>query len=169
MIVGYCSHEDNGPTFPLGSAETIPSALPEVQRRAPSVSAYAYVLRPRYSPPFVLCSAGADASDEHPGVPPVDGLNMWPYITGRVKKSPRTEMMLSNEVDGKGVVKTAALIVNNYKLILGSQMYGFWQGPVYPNASTDHKHEPPVDCTAGASICLLCLQPSGCSKGARRS
>ena len=75
-------------------------------------------------------------------------------------------MMLSNQVDGKGVVKTAALIVNNYKLILGSQMYGFWQGPVYPNASTDHKHEPAVDCTAGASLYLPRRDlPSDCPEG----
>eukprot|EP01052_Picozoa_sp_SAG31_P001351 SAG31_NODE_46_length_30980_cov_226.095107_11_plen_336_part_00 len=62
--------------------------------------------------------------------------------------SPRTEMMVSNE-HKQGVVSTAAIIVGNYKLILGIQLYGFWQGPVYPNASTDHEDEPPIDCAAG--------------------
>ena len=27
--------------------------------------------------------------------------------------------------------------------------YGFWMGPVYPNASTDHTHDRPFDCKAG--------------------
>ena len=33
--------------------------------------------------------------------------------------------------------------------------YGFWQGPVYPNASTDHKNEPQVLCGTG---CLFNIQ-----------
>lgn len=98
--------------------------------------------------------AGANATDDHPGVPSVDGLDLWPYITGKVSQSPRTEMMLSNLVK-KGKVQTAALIVNNYKLILGVQIYGFWQGPVYPNASTDHKHEDPIDCTTGCVFDII--------------
>ena len=102
----------------------------------------------------LLPLAGADPVDNHPGVPPVDGLDMWGYLMGKVRASPRTEMMLSNQVKN-GVVKTAALIVGDYKLILGTQLYGFWQGPVYPNASTDHENEPSVDCVAG---CLFNIQ-----------
>ena len=59
---------------------------------------------------------------------------MWGYITGKLKDSPRTEMMLSNEFK-RGTLFSAALIVGDYKLILGSQPYGFWQGPVFPNAT----------------------------------
>jgi hypothetical protein len=33
--------------------------------------------------------------------------------------------------------------------------YGFWMGPVYPNASTDHTHDRPSDCKAG---CLFDIQ-----------
>jgi arylsulfatase B len=82
----------------------------------------------------LLPLAGADGADDHPGVPPIDGLDMWGYITGKLKDSPRTEMMLSNEFK-RGTLFSAALIVGDYKLILGTQLYGFWQGPVFPNAT----------------------------------
>ena len=56
------------------------------------------------------------------------------------------------------MIKTAALIVKNYKLILGTQLYGFWQGPVYPNASTnkkDQKNPATVDCVSGCVFDIL--------------
>ena len=80
----------------------------------------------------LLPLAGADSADDQPGVPPIDGLDMWGYITGKVKDSPRTEMMLSNQFK-RGTLFSAALIVGDYKLILGTQPYGFWQGPIFPN------------------------------------
>jgi hypothetical protein len=81
-------------------------------------------------------------------MPQVDGLDVWGYITGEAKASPRTEMMLSSQYN-KGVLKSAALIVGDYKLILGTQLYGFWQAPVYPNASSQHYNFSTVDCSAG--------------------
>jgi hypothetical protein len=39
---------------------------------------------------------------------------------------------------------------SRYKLVLGTQKYGFWQGPKYPNASTDHtRFDRPFDCKRG--------------------
>ena len=67
---------------------------------------------------------------------------MWPYVTGKAADSPRTEIMLSSEDNG-------SLISGDFKLIIGIQSYGFWQGPVYPNASTDHKSEKTFDCKRG--------------------
>ena len=75
-------------------------------------------------------------------------------------------MMLSNQV-AKGVVKTAALIVKNYKLILGVQLYGFWQVSCssqtnFPSlvkftaiyAATDHSRGPiPFHSTIDSSVC----------------
>ena len=48
-----------------------------------------------------------------------------------------------------------AIISGDYKLVLGTQKYGFWTGPVYPNTSTDHTLEKPVECQAG---CLFDIQ-----------
>ncbi len=75
-------------------------------------------------------------------VPPVDGVDLWPYLTGAAPQSPRTEIMISSEDNG-------AIIAGDMKLILGLQTYGFWQGPVYPNATTDHASETEFDCGAG--------------------
>merc|ERR1711879_1097012 len=34
-----------------------------------------------------------------------------------------------------------ALISGKYKVVLGMQTYGFWQGPIYPNATTNHTRD----------------------------
>ena len=61
-------------------------------------------------------------------VPGVDGFDMWPYITGKVEVSPRTEVVLDSTPNG-------GIIVGDLKLILGTQRFSFWQAPIYPNAS----------------------------------
>ena len=104
-------------------------------------------------------------------VPAVDGHNMWPYVIGQVQVSPRTEIMLDSQcynpgscVNGSAGKKSpcdpdylciGAIISGDFKLVLGTQKYGFWMGPVYPNASTDHSKERPFDCKAG---CLFDIQ-----------
>ena len=42
-----------------------------------------------------------------------------------------------------------ALISGDMKLILGLQSYGFWQGPVFPNATTNPSNGSTFDCGAG--------------------
>ena len=103
--------------------------------------------------------AGGDPTDSHEGLPPTDSLDMWPYLIGNVSSSPRTEMLLSSEPGfGKAQLPVdndwnGALIVGEFKLILGRQTYGFWQAPRYPNATTNHSAEMPFDC--GATGCLF--------------
>jgi len=79
-------------------------------------------------------------------VPPVDGFNLWPYLSGESAASPRTDIMLSSEDNG-------AFISGHLKIIFGLQTYGFWQSPIYPNASTDHSKETEYDC--GTTGCLF--------------
>eukprot|EP01043_Picozoa_sp_COSAG02_P046062 COSAG02_NODE_4276_length_5559_cov_9.468132_3_plen_246_part_00 len=77
------------------------------------------------------------------GVPALDTLDMWDYMTGLTAQSPRTEVPLST-VNWHGynnlnlsLNESAAVIVGQHKLVVGSQGYlGFWMGPLYPNAST---------------------------------
>lgn len=109
--------------------------------------------------PTVLTLAGGIPTDDHPGLPTVDGYNMWPYVIGNTSDSPRTEIMIGSEqfTQKTGQVGgwNGALISGDYKLILGVQSYGFWQGPVYPNASTNHAAEVTFDCGDG---CLFNIQ-----------
>jgi hypothetical protein len=48
-----------------------------------------------------------------------------------------------------------ALISGDFKLVLGIQSYAFWQGPVYPNASTNHAAETTFDCGDGCLFNIL--------------
>eukprot|EP00730_Choanoeca_flexa_P018292 TRINITY_DN8887_c0_g1_i2.p1 TRINITY_DN8887_c0_g1~~TRINITY_DN8887_c0_g1_i2.p1 ORF type:complete len:511 (+),score=116.86 TRINITY_DN8887_c0_g1_i2:85-1617(+) len=92
--------------------------------------------------PTIAKLAGVDPSDPVPNMPGVDGMDLWPYLSGQTTSSNRTELPLVSGSRG-------AIIVGDYKLVRGEQDYGFWQGPVYPNQTTDHKHEPQVLCGTG--------------------
>jgi hypothetical protein len=61
------------------------------------------------------------------GLPPVDGVDLWPMLSGANTTSPRAVVPLSNEV----------LIVGSLKYIQSSQSEGIWQSALYPNASTN--------------------------------
>lgn len=97
--------------------------------------------------------AGADPSDDAPGIPPVDGKDLWPFLSGHADASPRDEMLIEA---GPGVLISGAdgaLISGDFKLIMGKQPYGFWTAPIHPNATTDHSSELPVEC--GETGCLF--------------
>lgn len=122
-------------------------------------------------PTFCLLAGGVDCHEAKSpavlqgAVPGVDGYNMWSYIAGDAEVSPRTEIMLDSQcypagscVNGSAGQKSpcdpahmciGAIISGGFKLVLGMQKYGFWMGPRYPNASTDHSSERPFDCGAG--------------------
>ena len=96
------------------------------------------------------------------GVPQVDGYDMWPYLSGANGTSPRTEFMVARcqvltkgnpPISKKSPLCSGAIIVGDYKLMVGMQPYAFWQGEVYPNASTTpaarKRFEQFFDCGAG--------------------
>ena len=103
--------------------------------------------------------AGVPAADPNPydaSIPPIDSLDMWPFITGAVSKSPRTEIVFSSESDSGGMITEELSLKSDgtttrklWKLLTGVSSYGFWQGPRYPNATTDHSTEKEVDCGGG--------------------
>jgi len=76
------------------------------------------------------------------GLPPVDGVNVWPLIAGETAQSPRGELPL-----GK-----SAIIRGQWKLLLGDQHGAAWHGPDYPNASS-HGDDPVLQC--GDRGCLF--------------
>ena len=71
--------------------------------------------------------AGVDASDSGPGRFPVDGLDVWPIITGENSSTPHEDIILGFEFNGTG-----AIIVGRYKLILGEQPYTMWDPFQFP-------------------------------------
>lgn len=88
-----------------------------------------------------FCSlSGADPVDhvaaQH-NLPPVDGLNMWPMISGQNTTSPRIIVPLSSgRGSHAGSILTpgarGAIINSDYKLIVGVVCEDQWTGPNYP-------------------------------------
>ena len=96
--------------------------------------------------------AGVDPTDHvaaAAGLPAIDSLNMWPYLSGETSDSPRDEIPLAIDFSLAGRVNRtippllrpyiqniSALISGEYKLLYGLQVQSFWQAPVFPNASS---------------------------------
>ena len=77
--------------------------------------------------------AGVDPSDSGPGKFPVDGLDVWPVITGENTTTPHEEIVLGyNFTDAE----IGAIIVGDYKLIVNEQSGGcdslMWSPLDYP-------------------------------------
>jgi len=80
--------------------------------------------------------AGVDPTDTRAALaklPPIDSLNMWPYLSGEVESSPRTEVALGDP-NGNGI---SGLILGDYKILLGPNPEAGWTGPVFPNITTN--------------------------------
>lgn len=95
------------------------------------------------------CQSDPSAASSH--LPPVDSINLWPYISGQVAESPRTEIPV--ELNGNSLV----LIQGKYKLLRGPQDIAGWEGPIYPNASTS-AHDPNdvhLACNPASGGCLF--------------
>jgi arylsulfatase A-like enzyme len=60
--------------------------------------------------------AGVDSSDSGSGKFPVDGLDIWPIITGENTTTPHKEIVLGYQYENTG-----AIIMGDYKLIVGPQ------------------------------------------------
>ena len=87
-----------------------------------------------------------DTRAKKAGLPPIDGMNMWPMLSGENETSPRYELPIDNYT----------LIQGNYKLINGTDPgYASWGGPFFPNSTTPQH---PIDGTklkCRASPCLF--------------
>ena len=75
--------------------------------------------------------AGVDSADSGQGKFPVDGLDVWPIVTGQSTTTSHDEIVLGYDFDSKG-----AIIVGEYKLIVGAQGTGcdhlMWSPMDYP-------------------------------------
>ena len=99
-----------------------------------------------------FCSLGGVEKNDRrafkANLPPVDGLDMWPYFTGKAAASPRTEIF--GDVD--------MVISGEFKLISESTGSACWMGPHYPNNSVS----PACSTSAcGKGGCLFNVRCSG--------
>lgn len=82
--------------------------------------------------------AGLNASDTG-GPAPVDGVDMWPYWTGQVPQSPRTEIVhdhfLPNTSYNTFNVSVGALRMGRYKVMTVPSSEASWYGWWSPNAT----------------------------------
>ena len=101
--------------------------------------------------------AGVDPVDEQAsvaGLPPVDGVNVWPLVSGQNATSPREDIFIGPMVIDRIVLSGYGLIRGEYKILLGFHIYASWTGPKYPNvtAPTGSDDWPGEDC--GKTGCL---------------
>ena len=91
---------------------------------------------------------GVDPTDTwaaESGLPPVDGVNLWPLLSGKNSTSPRTEIPVDENT----------LIQGDYKLVLGMTKFSGWAGEKYPNASSPAHPVQAVKHDCGQSGCLF--------------
>lgn len=74
------------------------------------------------------------------GLPPIDGHDLWPLLSGANSTSPRTEVWLGttseyNQGSGNTTVQGIIDATTGYKLVTGTLWYATWTGPQYPNAT----------------------------------
>ena len=95
--------------------------------------------------------AGVDATDERAaaaGLPPVDGFDVWPMLSGASATTPRVAHYLGF-VHGTTGAAAATLVqgviraADGWKLLLGGVAPSLWTGSVYPTASSQRDVAPP--------------------------
>jgi len=85
--------------------------------------------------------SAVDTEAENEGLPPVDGINQWDYISGKTNTPPRSEIILGGTTSGsirEGDTACVSILDNEgYKIIAVTQAQSFFQGPKYPNKTSD--------------------------------
>jgi arylsulfatase I/J len=82
--------------------------------------------------------AADDPAAARAGLPPPDGLDMWPLLSGANATSPRRYILLGssdNAQDAGNTIITGIVRADGFKLLLGEISSAFWTGPVFPNAT----------------------------------
>ena len=108
--------------------------------------------------------AGIDPHDQvgvKAGLPDIDGVDLWPLLSGTNSTPPRTEIWLGSGGAGDSdnsndPIVQAYIRADGYKIIYGNVIENAWTGPFYPNASTNWCDTCALDCgTIDAPTCLF--------------
>jgi arylsulfatase I/J len=92
-----------------------------------------------------LCAlAGVDPADDRAaaaGLPPVDGLDMWPLLSGANATGPRADVPLGTSASPdpdvqSGTVVQGVVRADGWKLLINEVTSAVWTSPQYPNGST---------------------------------
>ena len=112
-----------------------------------------------------FCALAGVSPEDHvaaaAGLPPVDGVNLWPLLSGANSTPPRTEVWLGsagagNVDNSKEPIIQALIRADGYKLIHGLVNQDAWTGPFYPNATTSWCDTCTLDCgPIDAPTCLF--------------
>lgn len=100
---------------------------------------------------FVHGIAGLDPTDEEAkaaGLPPIDSVDQWPYLSGQSRSPPRTELPFgtskdptdifstrSNQIEVHTLIQADPPSGHLFKLQVGIEPFAVWSGPQTPNAS----------------------------------
>ena len=108
--------------------------------------------------------AGIDATDAKAaaaGLPPVEGYDLWPLLSGANMTGPRTEVWLGSGGTGdsdnsKQPIIQGLIRADGYKVLWGDVIENAWTGPFYPNSTTNWCDTCPLSCgTIDAPTCLF--------------
>ena len=108
--------------------------------------------------------AGVDAADAKAaaaGLPPVEGYDLWPLLSGANATGPRTEVWLGSggagdEDNSKAPIVQGLIRADGFKVLWGNVIENAWTGPFYPNATTSWCDTCALDCgTIDAPTCLF--------------
>lgn len=85
--------------------------------------------------------AGADTTDPAAaaaGLPPVDGVDLWPMLSGANSTSPRTEIWLGADDGGSHATIQGVINADGFKALInsgGPVDMAFWTGELQPNGT----------------------------------
>ncbi|KAG5183634.1 arylsulfatase B-like protein [Tribonema minus] len=82
--------------------------------------------------------AGVDPADARAArfnLPPVDGIDVWPYLSGQTAASPRREVVLALPTSGPGAAQ-AVIDAQGHKLMVGRIQVAAWSEAKHPTAAT---------------------------------
>ena len=87
--------------------------------------------------------AGVDPTDARAaaaGLPPIDGLNQWPFLSGAAPTSPRVEVPVGSDATEANLLQFSNMTVvqalvraDGYKLMIGETGQNIWTSLTYPN------------------------------------
>lgn len=108
--------------------------------------------------------AGVDPTDAKAaaaGLPPVEGYDLWPLLSGSNATAPRTEIWLGSNHPGDTDTSDSPMVqglirADGFKVLYGNVIENAWTSAFYPNASTGWCDTCPLDCgTIDAPTCLF--------------